>query len=107
MAGKEVNPEKLKALKLTMDKLDKTYGKGAVMKLGDAVVVPVDVIPTGSLTLDMALGVGGLPKGRVVEIYGPESSGKTTLAIHAIAEVQKLGGIAAIVDAEQDRKSVV
>ncbi len=100
MAGKEVNPEKLKALKLTMDKLDKTYGKGAVMKLGDAVVVPVDVIPTGSLTLDMALGVGGLPKGRVVEIYGPESSGKTTLAIHAIAEVQKLGGIAAIVDAE-------
>lgn len=100
MAGKEVNPEKLKALKLTMDKLDKTYGKGSVMKLGDAVVVPVDVIPTGSLTLDMALGVGGLPKGRVVEIYGPESSGKTTLAIHAIAEVQKLGGIAAIVDAE-------
>ncbi len=100
MAAKEVNPDKLKALQLTMDKLDKAYGKGTVMKLGDEAVVPVDVIPTGSLTLDMALGVGGLPKGRVVEIYGPESSGKTTLAIHAIAEVQKLGGIAAIVDAE-------
>lgn len=100
MAVKEVNPDKLKALQLTMDKLDKTYGKGTVMKLGDEAVVPVDVIPTGSLTLDLALGVGGLPKGRVIEIYGPESSGKTTLAIHAIAEVQKLGGIAAIVDAE-------
>lgn len=100
MAAKEVNPDKLKALQLTLDKLDKTYGKGAVMKLGDAAVVPVDVIPTGSLTLDLALGVGGFPKGRVVEIYGPESSGKTTLAIHAIAEVQKMGGIAAIVDAE-------
>lgn len=100
MAAKEINPEKLKALKLTMDKLDKTYGKGTVMKLGDEAVVPVEVIPTGSLTLDLALGVGGLPKGRVVEIYGPESSGKTTLAIHAIAEVQKMGGIAAIVDAE-------
>ncbi|MCR9171334.1 MAG: recombinase RecA [bacterium] len=100
MAGKEINPDKLKALKLTMDKLDKTYGKGTVMKLGDEAVVPVEVIPTGSLTLDLALGVGGLPKGRVVEIYGPESSGKTTLAIHAIAEVQKQGGIAAIVDAE-------
>lgn len=100
MAGKEINPDKLKALKLTMDKLDKTYGKGTVMKLGDEAVAAVDVIPTGSLTLDLALGVGGLPKGRVVEIYGPESSGKTTLAIHAIAEVQKQGGIAAIVDAE-------
>jgi len=100
MAAKEVNPEKLKALQLTIDKLDKTYGKGSVMKLGDSAVVPVDVIPTGSLTLDLALGVGGFPKGRVVEIYGPESSGKTTLAIHAIAEVQKMGGIAAIVDAE-------
>lgn len=100
MAGKEINPDKLKALKLTMDKLDKTYGKGTVMKLGDEAVVAIDVIPTGSLTLDLALGVGGLPKGRVVEIYGPESSGKTTLAIHAIAEVQKQGGIAAIVDAE-------
>lgn len=100
MAGKEVNQEKMKALQLTMDKLDKTYGKGTVMKLGDSPAVEVDVIPTGSLSLDLALGVGGLPKGRVVEIYGPESSGKTTLAIHAIAEVQKQGGIAAFVDAE-------
>ena len=100
MAGKEINAEKLKALKLTMDKLDKTYGKGTVMKLGDEAVEEIEVIPTGSLTLDLALGVGCLPKGRVVEIYGPESSGKTTLAIHAIAEVQKQGGIAAIVDAE-------
>ncbi len=100
MSGKEVNAEKLKALKLTMDKLEKTYGKGAVMKLGDEAIEKIDVIPTGSLTLDLALGVGGLPKGRVVEIYGPESAGKTTLAIHAIAEVQKQGGIAAIVDAE-------
>lgn len=98
--GKEVNTEKLKALQLTMDKLDKTYGKGSVMRLGDSPITEIDVIPTGSLTLDIALGVGGFPKGRVVEIYGPESSGKTTLAIHAIAEVQKQGGIAAIVDAE-------
>ncbi len=100
MAAKEVNAEKLKALQLTMDKMDKTYGKGAVMRLGDSPALVVDVIPTGSLTLDLALGVGGFPKGRVVEIYGPESSGKTTLAIHAIAEVQKQGGIAAIIDAE-------
>ena len=100
MAINEINSEKLKALQLTMDKLDKTYGKGTVMKLGDAPSEEVDVIPTGSLTLDVALGVGGFPKGRIVEIYGPESSGKTTLAIHAIAEVQKQGGIAAIVDAE-------
>jgi recombination protein RecA len=100
MANKEINPEKLKALQLTMDKLDKTYGKGTVMKLGDEAVEEIDVIPTGSLTLDLALGVNGFPKGRIVEIYGPESSGKTTLAIHAIAEVQKQGGIAAIVDAE-------
>lgn len=100
MAGKEINKEKLKALQLTMEKLDKTYGKGTVMKLGDEPVEKIDVIPTGSLTLDLALGVGGFPKGRIVEIYGPESSGKTTLAIHAIAEVQKQGGIAAIVDAE-------
>ena len=99
-AKKEVNTEKLKALQLTMDKLDKTYGKGSVMRLGDAPAQEIDVIPTGSLTLDIALGVGGFPKGRVVEIYGPESSGKTTLAIHAIAEAQKLGGIAAIIDAE-------
>ncbi|MFT5859690.1 MAG: recombination protein RecA [Flavobacteriaceae bacterium] len=100
MAAKEANADKLKALQLTMDKLDKTYGKGTVMKLGDAPNQEIDVIPTGSLTLDLALGVGGLPKGRVVEIYGPESSGKTTLAIHAIAECQKKGGIAAFVDAE-------
>ncbi len=100
MASKEVNVEKLKALQLTLEKLDKTYGKGTVMKLGDEPVEAVEVIPTGSLTLDLALGVNGLPKGRIVEIYGPESSGKTTLAIHAIAEVQKQGGIAAIIDAE-------
>ena len=92
--------QKLKALKLTLDKLDKTYGKGTIMKLGDKPQVEVDVIPTGSLTLDIALGIGGLPRGRVVEIYGPESSGKTTLAIHAIAEAQKKGGIAAFIDAE-------
>lgn len=98
--SKEVNKEKLKALQLTMDKMEKTFGKGAVMKLGDAPIEKMDVIPSGSVTLDMALGVGGFPKGRIVEIYGPESSGKTTLAIHAIAEVQKQGGIAAIVDAE-------
>lgn len=100
MAVKEINPEKLKALQLTMEKLDKTFGKGAVMKLGDNAIEPMDVISSGSITLDLALGVNGYPKGRIVEIYGPESSGKTTLAIHAIAEVQKQGGIAAIVDAE-------
>lgn len=94
------NEAKLKALKLTLDKLDKTYGKGAVMKLGDTVVEEVDVIPSGSLGLDTALGVGGYPKGRVIEIYGPESSGKTTLTLHAIAEAQKQGGIAAFIDAE-------
>ncbi len=91
---------KLKALKLTLDKLDKTYGKGAVMKLGDQAVQEVESISTGSLGLDIALGVGGLPKGRVIEIYGPESSGKTTLTLHAIAESQKAGGIAAFIDAE-------
>ena len=96
----EVNKEKLKALQLTLDKLEKTYGKGAVMKLGDEAIEELEVIPTGSLNLDLALGVGGYPKGRIVEIYGPESSGKTTLAIHAIAECQKKGGICAIVDAE-------
>lgn len=91
---------KLKALKLTLDKLDKTYGKGTVMKMGDAAVQEVEVIPTGSLGLDIALGVGGYPRGRVIEIYGPESSGKTTLTLHAMAEAQKKGGIAAFIDAE-------
>lgn len=97
---KEVNKEKLKALQLTMDKLDKTYGKGTIMKLGDSAVVDIPVISTGSISLDHALGIGGLPRGRVVEIYGPESSGKTTLALHAIAEAQRSGGIAAFIDAE-------
>jgi recombination protein RecA len=92
--------EKLKALQLTLDKLEKSYGKGTIMKLGDTAIEPIDVISTGSIGLDIALGVGGLPKGRVVEIYGPESSGKTTLAIHAIAESQRNGGIAAFIDAE-------
>ncbi|MEJ6711921.1 MAG: recombinase RecA [Flavobacteriales bacterium] len=91
---------KLKALQLTMDKLEKTYGKGAVMKMGDQPAVDIASISSGSLGLDLALGIGGFPKGRVVEIYGPESSGKTTLAIHAIAEAQKAGGIAAFIDAE-------
>jgi len=93
--------EKMKALQLTMDKLDKTYGKGSVMKLSDErVVVDVPVISTGSLSLDLALGIGGVPKGRVIEIYGPESSGKTTLSLHCIAEAQRQGGIAAFIDAE-------
>ena len=92
--------EKLKALKLTVDRLEKSYGKGVVMKLGDKKIIEVDSISTGSLGLDIALGVNGLPRGRVVEIYGPESSGKTTLAIHAIAACQKQGGIAAFIDAE-------
>lgn len=92
--------EKLKAIKLTVDRLEKTYGKGTVMKLGDREVADVEVIPTGSIGLDVALGIGGFPRGRVVEIYGPEASGKTTLAIHAIAECQRLGGLAAFIDAE-------
>ncbi|WP_299289257.1 recombinase RecA [uncultured Mucilaginibacter sp.] len=92
--------DKLKALQLTLDKLEKSYGKGTVMKLGDTAIDPIEYISTGSIGLDIALGIGGLPKGRVVEIYGPESSGKTTLAIHAIAESQKKGGIAAFIDAE-------
>ena len=92
--------QKLKALQLTLDRMDKTYGKGTVMKLGDEAVEKVEAIPSGSLTLDLALGIQGYPKGRVVEIYGPESSGKTTLAIHAIAQAQKQGGICAIIDAE-------
>ena len=92
--------EKEKALKLTLDKLDKAYGKGAVMRLGDSQVVEVETISTGSITLDASLGIGGLPKGRIVEVYGPESSGKTTLTLHAIAEAQKQGGVAAFIDAE-------
>ncbi len=94
------NSEKLKALKLTMDRLEKTYGKGAIMRLGDHQVVEAETISTGSLGLDIALGINGFPRGRVIEIFGPESSGKTTLAIHAIAECQKKGGIAAFIDAE-------
>ncbi len=96
----EVNKEKLKALQVTLDRMDKSYGKGAIMRLGDQAIEKMDVISTGSIALDKALGVGGLPKGRIIEVYGPESSGKTTLAIHAIAECQKNGGIAAIIDAE-------
>ena len=95
-----VPSEKLKALQAAMDKIEKSYGRGAIMKLGDDSVEEVAVIPTGSIALNAALGVGGYPRGRVIEIYGPESSGKTTLAIHAIAEAQKAGGIAAIIDAE-------
>ncbi len=96
----QMNKEKLKALQLTMDKIEKSYGKGSIMRLGDRVAEEVPAISSGSIALDVALGIGGYPRGRVVEIYGPESSGKTTLAIHAIAEAQKAGGIAAIVDAE-------
>jgi recombination protein RecA len=98
--AKDAKTEKLKALQLTLDKIDKNYGKGSIMRLGDNAVEEVEVIPTGSLGLDLALGIGGFPRGRVIEIYGPESSGKTTLAIHAIAEAQKQGGIAAFIDAE-------
>src|SRR3978361_2148251 len=92
--------EKLKALQLTLDKLEKSYGKGTIMKLGDTAIEPIDVISTGSIGLDVALGVGGLPRGRVIEIYGPESSGKTTIATHVIAEAQKRGGMCAFIDAE-------
>jgi recombination protein RecA len=99
-AAKDVQKEKLKSLQLTLDKLDKEFGKGTIMKMSDKAVEQVPSIPTGSIALDMALGIGGLPRGRVIEIFGPESSGKTTLAIHAIAEAQKLGGIAAFIDAE-------
>ncbi len=95
-----VNAEKLKALQATLDKIEKDFGKGTIMKLGDQPKFDVSIIPTGSIALDHALGIGGYPRGRVIEIYGPESSGKTTLAIHAVAEAQKAGGIAAIIDAE-------
>ncbi len=97
---KEINKEKLKALEVTLGKIEKDYGKGTIMKLGDHAIENIQVISTGSIGLDAALGIGGLPRGRVIEIYGPEASGKTTLAIHAIAEAQKNGGIAAIIDAE-------
>ncbi len=100
MSNDKEKEAKLKALKLTLDKMDKTYGKGTVMKMSDQAVADVDAISTGSLGLDLALGVGGYPRGRVIEIYGPESSGKTTLTLHAIAEAQKKGGIAAFIDAE-------
>ena len=99
MSKKEITA-KFKALELTLGKLEKTYGKGVVMKLGDKITEEVESIPTGSINLDLALGVGGYPRGRVIEIYGPESSGKTTLTIHAIAEIQKKGGVAAFIDAE-------
>ncbi len=98
--SKDMNAEKLKALQVIIEKIDKTYGKGTIMKMGDSPIESMEVIHTGSLSLDLALGVQGFPKGRIIEIYGPESSGKTTLAIHAIAESQKAGGIAAIIDAE-------
>lgn len=97
---KEINKEKLKALQLTLDKIDKDYGKGTILKMGDREVIQVPSISSGSIALDAALGIGGYPRGRVIEIFGPESSGKTTLAIHAIAEAQKSGGIAAYIDAE-------
>jgi recombination protein RecA len=104
--SKKDQSAKLKALELTLGKLEKSYGRGAVMKLGDRVIEDIEAIPTGSIGLDLALGIGGYPRGRVVEIYGPESSGKTTLTIHAIAEVQKQGGIAAFIDAEHAFDSV-
>ena len=99
LAGEE-QKEKLKALQMAMEKIEKSFGKGSIMKLGDEQVEKVEVIPSGSISLDLALGVGGYPRGRIIEIYGPESSGKTTLAIHAIAEAQKAGGIASFIDAE-------
>lgn len=98
--GDKPATEKLKALQAAMDKIEKAFGKGSIMKMGDTVIEEVDVIPTGSIALNLALGVGGYPRGRIIEIYGPESSGKTTLAIHAIAEAQKAGGVAAFIDAE-------
>jgi recombination protein RecA len=98
--SRDMNTDKLKALQVIIDKIDKTYGKGTIMKMGDQAIEAMEVIPSGSVTLDIALGVQGFPKGRIIEIYGPESSGKTTLAIHAIAQSQRQGGIAAIIDAE-------
>jgi recombination protein RecA len=98
--AKDEKAEKMKALQMAMDKLEKAHGKGSIMRMGDSAVEDVEVIPSGSIGLDVALGIGGYPKGRIIEIYGPESSGKTTLAIHAIAEAQKRGGIAAFIDAE-------
>jgi recombination protein RecA len=98
--GNKIKQEKLKALQLTLDKIEKGYGKGTIMKMGDAAIENIQAIPSGSISVDLALGVGGYPRGRVIEIFGPESSGKTTLAIHAIAEAQKAGGIAAFIDAE-------
>lgn len=98
--GSKIKQEKLKALQLTLDKIEKGYGKGTIMKMGDNAIEDIAFIPSGSISLDVALGVGGYPRGRVIEIYGPESSGKTTLAIHAIAEAQRAGGIAAFIDAE-------
>ena len=102
---KVADSEKAKVIQTVMDNIKKDHGAGSIMKLGEATKVNVDAIPTGSLMLDLALGVGGVPRGRVIEIYGPESSGKTTLAIHAIAEAQKNGGIAAIIDAEIEYKT--
>ena len=99
-AAAETTDERSKALKLAIEKIEKDYGKGSIMKLGDKATVNVDAIPTGALALDVALGIGGVPRGRIIEIYGPESSGKTTLAQHIVAECQKRGGIAAYVDAE-------
>jgi recombination protein RecA len=98
--GNKIKQEKLKALQLTLDKIEKGYGKGTIMKMGDSAIENIAFIPSGSISLDVALGIGGYPRGRVIEIFGPESSGKTTLAIHAIAEAQKAGGIAAFIDAE-------
>jgi recombination protein RecA len=98
--SKDMNTDKLKALQVIIDKIDKTYGKGTIMKMGDQAIEAMEVIPSGSVTLDIALGVQGFPKGRIIEIYGPESSGKTTLTLNLIAQAQKKGGIAAFVDAE-------
>src|SRR3989344_819237 len=99
-SGNSSGSQKLQAIKLAMEQIEKQYGKGSIMKLGDRKSVKVDIIPTGSIALDLALGVGGLPRGRIVEIYGPEASGKTTLALHVVAEAQKRGGQAAFIDAE-------